>query len=30
MTYSNMILSLSGYQADEQKLLKGLEEVVSR
>lgn len=30
MTYFNMILSLSGYQANEQKLLKELEEVVSR
>ena len=30
ITYSNMILALSGYQADEQRVLREVEETVSR
>jgi len=30
MTYISVVLLLSGYQADEQRMLKGYEEIISK
>lgn len=30
MTYMSVVLLLSGYQADEQRMLKGYEEIISK